>query len=97
VFGSQPVDPGGVGGYYKSIPNASKIKSKSFQHSNKIRLKNEPLHVARGPVFSATGDPFSATGNVFEGFGRGAAPESKKVSTPEAFGAPAANLSGPKV
>ena len=50
------------------------MNRKSFKHSIKIRLKNEPLHVARGPVFSATDDLFSATGDVFEAFGRGATP-----------------------
>ena len=54
------------------------MNPKSFQHSIKIRLRDEPLHVARGPVFSATYEVFSATGDVFEASGRGAAPECQK-------------------
>ena len=54
------------------------MNPKSFQHSIKIRSKNEPLHIARGPVFSATDDVLSATGHVFEASGRGAAPECQK-------------------
>ena len=37
------------------------MKSKSFQHLIKIRLKNEPLHVVRGPIFSATDDILTVT------------------------------------
>ena len=54
------------------------MKSKSLQHLIKIRLKHEPLHVARGPVFSATDDVFSVTSYVFEASGRGAASECQK-------------------
>ena len=53
------------------IPNESQILS-TF---NRNPLKNEALHVARGPVFSATDDIFSVTGHVFEASGLGAAPE----------------------
>ena len=45
---------------------------------NRNPLKNEPLHVARGPVFSAMNVVFSVTDHVFEASGRGAAPECQK-------------------
>ncbi len=66
--------PKSANSYSKSIPNASQMKSTSL-HLINISLKNEPLHVARGPVFSATDDILSVTGRVFEAPGRGAAPE----------------------
>ena len=74
--------------YFKSIPNASQKNPKSFQHSSKIRSKNEPLHVARGSVFSATDDLFSATGDVFEAFGRGAASGCQKGERAGCFWSP---------
>ena len=64
------------------------MNPKSFQHSIKIRSKNEPLHVARGPVFSATDDLFSATGDVFEAFGRGAASGCQKGERAGCFWSP---------
>ena len=64
------------------------MNPKSFKHSIKIRLKNEPLHVARGPVFSATDDIFSVTGHVFEASGRGAAPECQKGERAGCFWSP---------
>ena len=64
------------------------MNPQSFQHSIKIRSKNEPLHVARGPVFSATDDVFSATESVFEASGRGAAPECQKGERAGCFWSP---------
>ena len=61
-----------------------KIVSTFNQHP----LKNEPLHVARGPVFSATDDVLSATGHVFEASGRGAAPECQKGERAGCFWSP---------
>ena len=61
---------------------------KSFQHSIEIRLKNEPLHVARRPVFGATDDLFSATGDVFEAFGPGEASGCQKGERAGCFWSP---------
>ena len=66
------------------IPHEIKIVSTFNQNP----LKNEPLHVARGPVFSATDDVFSVTGHVFEASGRGAAPECQKGEREGCFWSP---------
>ena len=66
------------------------MKTKSFQLSIKIRSKNEPLHVARGP--------FLVQRTTFLRPLDERRPQSaKKVSALDVFGYPAASLCGPTV
>ena len=73
------------------------MKTKSFQLSIKIRSKNEPLHVARGP-FLVQRTTFLVQRAMFLRPLDERRPQSaKKVSALDVFGSPAASLCGPKV
>ena len=73
------------------------MKTKSFQLSIKTCSKNEPLHVARGP-FLVQRTTFLVQRAMFLRPLDERRPQSaKKVSALDAFGAPAASPSGPKV
>ena len=73
------------------------MNPKSFQHSIKIRSKNEPLHVARGP-FLVQRTTFLVQRAMFLRPLDERRPQSaKKVSALDVFGSPAASLCGPKV
>ena len=73
------------------------MNPKSFQHSIKIRSKNEPLHVARG-LFLVQRTTFLVQRATFlRPLDEGRPQSAKKVSALDAFGSPVASLSGPKV